>query len=399
MPQEKKMVRMARGEATHISLVDRPANQTPFKVIKSDKSGDSKMPSINLSALMQRVTKSVEQSNVVAVVTHGKDLDTAALEAHGLKVEEVVKAAKEDEGDVHVIQKSVFEDKAADLHIVALSPEVSVVCKGFRPYSDDFEETATFSELIKSRTLRLWDFGEVLADMLHKSLYAAEDKNMAVSQGVAILEDAKQYISELFNALPESVFKMAKEADSLVVKTAEASEPHAKVEGEVDEGQVKKSADEGTDGGAAADNASGGEVPVENVEGEKAEPTEQVGEAAPSAEPAAEPAPAAEPEAPKEPETVVKEEAAPAAPVDLGDLVSQITKAVSASLEERFKGIEDQVQSIAKTAQDSVDDVHKVLNNTVVSSVTKSSSTPDAGAEEETTEIGMIDTAYNRPKL
>lgn len=396
MPQEKKMVRMARGEATHISLVDRPANQTPFKVIKSDKSGDSKMPSINLSALMQRVHKSAEQSNVVAVVTHGKELDAAALEAHGLKVEEVVKAAKEDDGDVHVIQKSVFEDKDADLHIVALSPEVSVVCKGFRPYSDDFEETATFSELIKSRTLRLWDFGEVLADMLHKSLYAAEDKNMAVSQGVAILEDAKQYISELFNALPESVFKMAKEADSLVIKAAEASEPNAKVDGEGNEVKVEKSADEGTDGGAAADNGSGGEVPVAQVEGEKAEPTEQVVENVPAAEPAAEQAPAAEPEPTKETETVVKAEAAP---VDVGDLVSQITKAVSASLEDRFKGIEDQVQSIAKTAQDSVDDVHKVLNNTVVSSVTKSSSTPDAESEDGAAEIGMIDTAYNRPKL
>lgn len=395
MGQSKKMIRMVPKQATHVSLVDRGANQTPFKVIKSDKSGDGKMAGINLNSLVRRVTKSADTSAVVAVVA--PNAVASALAAHlasqNLQVTEVQKAAEGETGDIHIIQKSVFEDPEADLRVITIAPEIAVVCKGFRPYSDDFEETATFSEIIKARTLPLYDFGEVLAQMLRQSLYKSEDKMSAVSNAVAILEDAKQYISELFNGLPDTVFKMAKDSEAVVAKAAEedtTAQPQQATEGG-ENGQaveVEKSSDAGTDEGTDPSDVGGGDVPVPQGEGETGGSKEEV---VPETAPAADPEPAAEPAA----EPV--EKAAPE--LDVNALADTITKAVAASLEERFNKIESDVQSIAKSAEDNANTLHETLGSTVSTSVTKSAPAHEDGPEEGVSEIGMIDTAYRRPQV
>lgn len=395
MGQSKKMIRMVPKQATHVSLVDRGANQTPFKVIKSDKSGDGKMAGINLNSLVRRVTKSADTSAVVAVVAPNAVANALAahLASQNLQVTEVQKAAEGETGDIHIIQKSVFEDPDADLRVITIAPEIAVVCKGFRPYSDDFEETATFSEIIKARTLPLYDFAEVLAQMLRKSLYDSEDKMSAVSNSVAILEDAKQYISELFNGLPDTVFKMVKDSEAVIAKAAEqdtTAQPQQATEGG-ENGQaveVEKSPDAGTDEGTDPSDVGGGDVPVPQGEGETGGEKEEVA-------PTADPAPAADPEPTVEP--VAK--AAPAPELDVNALADTITKAVAASLEERFTKIESDVQSIAKSAEDNADTLHKTLGSTVSTSVTKSAPAHDDAPEEGVSEIGMIDTAYRRPQV
>lgn len=374
------------------------------------------MAGINLSMLKQRVTKTAEQGNIVAVVATA-NMAVEALKAHGLEVQEVIKAADGEQGDIHVIQKGVMEDENADLHMVKISPQLTVVCKGFRPYSDSFEETATFSEIIKARTLRLWDFGEILAEMLHQALYNADDKNAAVSNGVAILEDAKQYVSELFGALPEAVFKMAKDSESLVEKAAEetAADPEVKEEpkGEGEQNvETKKSTDTGTDPASDTPASGGGEVPVgegenENSgaqgEGQEVKPVEGE-EPAPAAdpEPAADPAPATDPEPnPGEGEPVTKaDESQVAAQVDTAALADTITKSIMAALEPRLQEVEGQVQSIAKTATETATQVDEKLSTTIVSSVTKSAAVPaaDDDVDNSGTGIGVIDTAYFDPR-
>lgn len=396
MGQSKKMIRMVPKQATHVSLVDRGANQTPFKVIKSDKSGDGKMAGINLNSLVRRVTKSADTSAVVAVVAPNAVANALAahLASQNLQVTEVQKAAEGETGDIHIIQKSVFEDPEADLRVITIAPEIAVVCKGFRPYSDDFEETATFSEIIKARTLPLYDFGEVLAQMLRQSLYNSEDKMSAVSNAVAILEDAKQYISELFNGLPDTVFKMAKDSEAVIAKAAEedtAAQPQQVTEGGENEQtvEVEKSPDAGTDEGTDPSDVGGGDVPVPQGEGETG------GEKAEEVVPTADPEPSAEPEPAAEP----VEKAAPAPELDVNALADTITKAVAASLEGRFNKIESDVQSIAKSAEDNADTLHKTLGSTVSTSVTKSAPAHEDGPEEGVSEIGMIDTAYRRPQV
>lgn len=391
-----KMTRMAKGVATHISLVNRGANQTPFKVIKADNTGAN--PMIDLNNIRKRVTKQATEQTVVAVVVKGADLQPEVLARYNLEPTEVQKSAEQ--GDVHVIEKAAFEDVDSDLRIVEVQPGVAIVCKGFRPYSDDFVDNASFTDIIKARTLPLYQFGDIVSDMIRDGLYQADSKAAAITTAHAILDDAKNYISGLLNDLPDLVFKMALDTE-VVVKAAEepaTGEPAPK-EGAVNETtEGNTAAGEGT----GSTGTGGGETPVVQVEGETGV---QETAAEPAVEGATNPEPTGEVAAAPEAQPVVVEKApANAAPAgfDMAAFALVLTPVIESivqkSVGEKMVTIEKSVQSIADGSEANLKEVKNTIAGTVMTSVTKSDTRSNQEPVEENAGVGIIDTAYGRPR-
>lgn len=405
--QPQKLVRMAKGEASFISLVERGANQTPIKIVKSDKSGASKM-SINLSSLI-RVSKSVTPNTEIVgyVVADGHTINPAFAALLG-QVAEVKKAADTGEaGDIHVIKKAALETEGTELMLMEVSPEVTLIVKSFRPYSDDFSENATFKEIIQARSLPIWQIGEVISGLISDALYHADNKQDAINDMASIFEDGKRFTTELLQALPETVFKSVYSDESIIQKADTQPDPEqvTKQEGG-DNGETNSTASDPA-GETGGDNGGDGTGTVVETQGEEGSNANTGADAPSTNEPATDTTPAANPAEPntvegqggEKPTTVAKgsEQPAQAPIIDMDALITNITKAVQDQLEPKFAAITEQVQSIAKSSGEAEEKVKKALGGTVLGHVTKSDVSNPAEVAE-TNHNYHIDTAYNRPK-
>ncbi|MEG1728195.1 MAG: hypothetical protein RR280_01445 [Bacteroidaceae bacterium] len=408
--QPQKLVRMAKGEASFISLVERGANQTPIKIVKSDKSGASKM-SINLSSLI-RVSKSVSPNTEVVgyVVADGHTINPAFAALLG-EVAEVKKASDTGEaGDIHVIKKAALETEGTELMLMEVSPEVTLIVKSFRPYSDDFSENATFKEIIQARSLPIWQIGEVISGLISDALYHADNKQDAINDMASIFEDGKRFTTELLQALPETVFKSVYSDESIIQKADTQPDPEqvTKQEGG-DNGETNSPASDPA-GETGGDNGGDGTGTVATTQGEEGSDANTGADAPSTTEPAAGTTPAANPAEPstvegqggEQPTTVGKSSEQPvpalAPALDMEALITSITKAVQDNLAPQFAVINDQVQSIAKSSGAAEEQVKKALGSTIVGHVTKSDVSNPKEVEDSHTNY-HIDTAYTRPKL
>ncbi|MEG1728765.1 MAG: hypothetical protein RR280_04400 [Bacteroidaceae bacterium] len=389
------VTRMAHARATHVSLVERGANQTPFKIVKSDKSGDKSMSGINLSSVIKSATGAKQSTVVGVVVLEGKTLIPSVAEQFQLgAVEEVRKAADTGEqGDIHIITKSAFEGEDQNLVLVEVSPEVSVVLKSFRPYNDEFTENASFADIIKARTLPIWRIGEVISELLSNVLYDAADKNEAVTNGAAVLEDSKKFLTELFSSLPDTVFKMALGGESLITKSDEPVDGSQQTVDPAEGSEVNTDGENNPPAGGEGDNGTGGD----GSDGSGAVSTTQVEESPQGGTEGG----GVSPTAGAEGSVVVTKEPTPAtapndAPFDVAAFSASLVDQIQKSFQPKFEELERNVQSIAKTAQDAEVSTQKVLGSTVLSNIQKSNTTP-APAQNEEVHISF-DTAYHRPR-
>lgn len=206
MPKSTTMTKYTDSEANYISLVGRGANQIPLKIVKQDK-GDTQM--FNLTNLMKKITKgAVDPVSIVAVAT-SKDpaLLSPLLEEAGLEPTKITKSAK----DGNLIAFGEIEDEA-EVHAVQVSPDLTVIVKGFSPWADDLVGSATFSELVKTEAFfaNVYDASDSLSTVIRTTMYNAGDKAEAKEEIAKVLTAYSDYVLGLIDGLPIIAFKMDK---------------------------------------------------------------------------------------------------------------------------------------------------------------------------------------------
>ena len=140
---------LTETQVTFVSLVDKGANRSPFRVLKSENPKEgSDMKTLNLASIMALMKKSdetvpVSEAQIVAIATSRQGQDSVQLKADakeiGLETKQTLKS-----GDT-VILKFENENDDEDLHTIQLADDVAVVVKGFQPYISNQEDTS-FSE-------------------------------------------------------------------------------------------------------------------------------------------------------------------------------------------------------------------------------------------------------------
>ena len=112
-------------------------------------------------------------------------------------------------------------------------------------------------------------------------------------------------------------------------------------------------------------------------------------------EPAAEPAgqTAVDGQGGDEPTTVTKEPEQASA-----DLAALVAKAVAEIIEPKFAAYDEKLQSIAKSANDTVDTVNTTLGSTVINRVVKSDTTTPVAKASSEAQYEHFDTAFSRPQ-
>ena len=391
--KKRKVRRLVDVDVSHVSLVDNPANRTPFKFIKSDhKERDSQM-NITLKNMFGSRTPAVTS---VMADTQAKAIAVAKMLMDANEVE------LSEQNGIH-IARAKGEDAPANEQIVHLGKStgiaygVSHLQKELALYDI---ETENFDEAVKQE-------GFVPGLMIGMEALHSTIRNIAMSTDTSsadafrsgvrnAVEDFADYVDSLIGALPEKAFKFEK-ALSVITPTGPV---HITPEGFNAEVYDAVFGDEQPETSKTMEEAAAPEA----EEAPKAEATE------------AEAAPAAEAEEPKEEAQAAADDGMPPKPDNLDELPAGERGPTAADIEKMF---ENMVAGLTKTVEDKLDAAVKPLaakaeaTDAALDKLTKAvggtiATTPDADSDNVVTlqkgeqgasggdgYIPLIDTAYN----
>jgi hypothetical protein len=198
-----KANRLEKADVAYLSLVERGANRSPFKVMKTDRSGGQAM--IDLSRIMKA---DAGQAQIVGYVIQKADRSEgieAALKSAGVAVDNVVEfedgsmVYKQDNGTDLVADKGVFPIKMDD--------NLVLLVKGFDPYS--VGEAMGFDEIIRSQGFMpgLSVAMDALGTAIRTKLASASSQEEALSGVDEALNQFHDYVASLANSIPTTAFK------------------------------------------------------------------------------------------------------------------------------------------------------------------------------------------------
>lgn len=207
--EQKKRKHLVDVEVTHVSLVDRPANRTPFKAIKRDDANDTKGEKpMEISLKNMFGARPAEVTSVMA--------DTEAkARAVAKAIMDCDKADLTVEDGVFVVRKT--GSNSADERVIHLGKKagiaygVSNLSKELSLYdatSTDFDETMKAEGFVPGLHVGM--------EVLHQTIFniaMSEEASSPQAFGQSVqkaIDEFGAYVSDLISALPERAFKFEK---------------------------------------------------------------------------------------------------------------------------------------------------------------------------------------------
>lgn len=212
MKLRPKLRQIIAAEADLVSLVDRPANRIPFRIMKSEDgetltlNKEDKSMSIDLGKIGLLLTKRAPTPPTITAMVVSKSL--SETDADALVKEAGLSADQKTVTDASYIYAQA---DTPDQHaVVQLTEDVAVtitgLSKGFYEYdfrSTDFGMVSATNGFYPSLHMAQSALGQVVSNILEKSDNAGTAKSLVKSA----LSDFVAYANMLVDALPETAFK------------------------------------------------------------------------------------------------------------------------------------------------------------------------------------------------
>jgi hypothetical protein len=223
MRAKLKLKELKGTKVERVSLVTRAASRIPFRIMKSDQTGEP----MNLLSIFkgEQPTAAAPADTTptpsvlsAVIVQKGTDEEMTAiaegLKGLGLSVE---KQEPNEDGTVSFLQGDAVEGE-----VVRMSGSSLVVVKGFAPYAEAIE-SASFQEQVAAKGFYndLNTACETLRSAVSSALYQGADQAAGVAAVEKALGEFGQYVAALAKGLPSVAFK-ADQAIEEVLKAAKA---------------------------------------------------------------------------------------------------------------------------------------------------------------------------------
>lgn len=278
MPKTKiKARRLVRARATHVSIVDRGANQVPFKVIKAEDSQGANMLDFGLRTLFKAEDTSPEFTGAPVALIVSPDVDQevaeTALKEAGFDVDNRSELGEGDGAMVAYLQKDDTALGEEGQMAFKLSDNVGIVVEVSKEFvgfmtSSDFTENLQKQGFFPGIRVAM----DILGDTISNSIFdAASPSDAAATVGKAV-DAFKGYALGILKEIPKDAFKME---TPLVTPDANPSTPEASPEATTEKVEKTESEEEATPAGSEA----GAEAEVEKKEEAEVEKTEADGTA------------------------------------------------------------------------------------------------------------------------
>lgn len=344
--------RLVNTRVRRVSLVDRGANQTPFRILKSEEQQETEaMIDLDLSALIR---KGLGQPPAPT----GPQVAAVAISAEIYTQEQaadiVAKADLDASECLHDEEEKVFVFKQgtgktdADSIAVQVAEGVTAVVSGAVEVRKFFMEmnyeTTSFKELMAQEGVvpMLSTASTVMSSVIYNIMQQATSPEDAATMVGKAVDEYKKTLTSILKGVPSTAFKMAEPADA--IRKAAKVEPDAAPAEEPKTEDVNKSAA----GAEAGSGSEGAGAPTSDV----------------TAQPDPDPAPAEEPVAKSDGADPAPEDdgrTRPAEPVTQAGLLELLKEAVGPLREEFTNAIAgirtemgEKVQAVSKAADEKV---------------------------------------------
>lgn len=216
-------VKMSEAKASHISLVERPANRTPFKVIKHEEPR-MKFATLDLGRLMARKaeTPTIELVGVATMKGEGFESVKKQVQEAGFDVTTLVDGTDADgASDDSTVFKQGDAKLEGDAVVIRMSDDVALVCKGFSPYMMDMSsEGVTFSDQVTAQGFypSVSTVMDVARSAIYDTVSKADTPEAAAVAVSKMMGEVAKYAQSLVSSLPAKCFKL----ESIIVEKAMA---------------------------------------------------------------------------------------------------------------------------------------------------------------------------------
>ena len=216
---ELEATELFNPKVMRVSLVNRGANRSPIRTLKSEDSMKKTLDLSNLQGLLtQKAAEAPTSGNIVAAITSLKG--DACKELTDSLAEDGIVVAKSFETEVGTTL--IFDDSAdlsdvSQYNTVEVSPEVAVVMKGFSPWSTAEDANTPFAEAMKATGYfsNVYKATELLRDRMEEVAYTAASKASFEQSVLPLVDEFSAYIRSMASSLPDVAFKMATKAAEL----------------------------------------------------------------------------------------------------------------------------------------------------------------------------------------
>lgn len=202
-----------------VSLVNRGANRSPIRKLKSEDVMKNTLDLSNLQSLLtQKAEVPVVEQGIVAVITSLKGEASAAFQA---SLEEDIYFAKTFEteaGTTLVVDESADLTDIEKFSTVQVSGDVAIVVKGFSPWGSASNPATPFEEAMKAQGFYSSFYGatELLMERMDVICGETRTKAQFAESIEPLVSGFSAYITSLAASLPDTAFKMATKAAELV---------------------------------------------------------------------------------------------------------------------------------------------------------------------------------------
>lgn len=205
--KKKKVRRLVDVDVSHVSLVDRPANRTPFKAIKRETT--EKDTSMNITLKNMFGSRAPEVTSVYAATQ-----DKAAALAKMLLTGDEAEITEVDGVYVARIKNTEPHPTEQIVHLgkkVGMAYGVSHLQKELAIYemeNENFDDALKQEGFVPSIYIGMEALETTIRNIaMSESTKSADDMRMGVGKAI---EDFSKYVDSLIGALPEKAFKFEK---------------------------------------------------------------------------------------------------------------------------------------------------------------------------------------------
>lgn len=203
-----------------VSLVNRGANRSPIRKLKSEDVMKNTLDLSNLQSLLtQKAEVPVVEQDIVAAITSLKGEASAAfqasLEEDGLVV---AKSFETEAGTTLVFDAEADLTDVTKFSTVQVSGDVAIVVKGFSPWGSASNPATPFEEAMKAQGFYSSFYGatELLMERMDVICGETRTKAQFAESIEPLVSGFSAYITSLAASLPDTAFKMATKAAELV---------------------------------------------------------------------------------------------------------------------------------------------------------------------------------------
>ena len=251
---ETEATMLENGTPQFISLVKRGANRTPIRMAKSEENTMKGQNALDLGLIGRSLKGETVKPQLQAIIV--AEGNAAALEA-SLKAAGLEAVSTKTEEGCDVIQ--LVETLSGNLTTMQISDKITVAISDVPDLKlETYPESTSFMENIEKASFfpNMNATMRVLDETVYNIMYSADTKSEAADNILNEFTAAGQYLSDMANRLPETVFKFEKvisDNDPFADAGAEEEEADTKAEKDKykdkDKDNAKDKKDDGGDKG------------------------------------------------------------------------------------------------------------------------------------------------------